>query len=119
VSSPSLNELTERLNTFRDERDWRQFHSLKELIASVSIEAGELLELAQWKRHDEVEVAAKSPEFRQRLSEECADVLLYLLMICEQAGIDLAAAAAAKIELNAAKYPVEKAKGKAVKYTDL
>ena len=59
------------------------------------------------------------PEFRARLGEECADVLLYLLLICERAGIDLITAASEKIEINAAKYPVEKARGNARKYTDL
>ncbi len=59
------------------------------------------------------------PEFREHLAEECADVLLYLLLICEHAGIELGAAAAEKIARNAAKYPVEKARGSAVKYTEL
>ena len=118
-NSATLAELTDRLIAFRDARDWRQFHSLKNLILSVSLESAELLELTQWKDDDAVETAVSDPAFRDRLAEECADVLLYLLMICERTGIDLAAAAAEKIEINAAKYPVDRAKGKAVKYTDL
>ena len=116
---PSLVELTDRLIAFRDARDWRQFHSLKDLILSVSVESAELLELTQWKDDKSVETGAADPAFRERLEEECADVLLYLLLIAERAGFDLAAAAAAKIEANAAKYPVEKSRGNARKYTEL
>ena len=117
--SPSLQDITDRLIEFRDARDWRQFHGLKNLLLSLNLESAELLELAQWKDDAQVEAAVSDPAFRARLAEECADVLLYLLMICERAGIDLSAAASAKIDLNAAKYPVEKARGNARKYTAL
>ena len=116
---PSLDELTDRLLAFRDAREWRRFHSLKNLMLSVSLESAELLELAQWKDDAGVDAAVSEPEFRLRLAEECADVLIYLLLICERAGIELGAAAADKIERNAAKYPVEKARGNAAKYTEL
>lgn len=116
----TIEDLTELLVEFRDARDWKQFHSLKNLMVSLSLESAEILELAQWKNDAEVEKAAVSDvEFRARLAEECADVLLYLLLVCERAGIDLAEAAIAKIELNAKKYPVEKSRGSAKKYTDL
>ena len=118
VLLPGLEDLTRRLIEFRDQRDWRQFHGLKNLMLSLNLEAAELLELGQWKSDDEIEAAVVDPEFRARLGEECADVLLYLLLICERAGIDLEAAAA-KIERNAVKYPVEKARGNARKYTEL
>ncbi|MDP6718107.1 MAG: nucleotide pyrophosphohydrolase [Pirellulaceae bacterium] len=116
---PNLAELTRRLVAFRDERDWRQFQTLKNLMLSINLEAAELMELAQWKDDGEVEAMLSDSAFVERLSEECADVLLYLLLICERAGIDLPAAAARKIELNAAKYPVDKARGNARKYTKL
>ena len=118
-TSPSLAELTDRLIAFRDARDWQQFHSLKNLILSVSLESAELLELTQWKGDDAVETAVADPAFRDRLAEECADVLLYLLLIAERADFDLATAAAAKIETNEAKYPVDKSRGNARKYTEL
>jgi NTP pyrophosphatase (non-canonical NTP hydrolase) len=117
--SPNLQTLTERLIAFRDARDWRRFHSLKNLMLSLNLESAEFLELAQWKDDAEVEAALSDPGFRTCLAEECADVLLYLLLICERAGIDPVAAASEKIEVNAAKYPVEKARGNARKYTDL
>jgi NTP pyrophosphatase (non-canonical NTP hydrolase) len=114
-----LSELTDRLIAFRDARDWRRFHGLKNLMVSLNLEATELLELGQWKDDAAVEQAVADPAFRARLAEECADVLLYLLLICERAGIDLVAAAAEKIDRNAAKYPVEQARGNARKYTEL
>jgi len=116
---PSLDELTNQLLDFRDARDWRQFHSLKDLILSLNLEAGELLELTQWKTEDAFEAEAGSETVSRRLKEECADVLLYLLLIAERAGIDLQTAAAEKIATNEAKYPVGKARGTAAKYTDL
>ena len=115
----TLRSLTERLIAFRDARDWRQFHSLKDLIVSLNLEAAELLELTQWKSIEDVEQMAESVSGRTRLAEECADVLLYLLLIAERADLDLAEAARTKIEMNERKYPVEKARGNAIKYSDL
>jgi len=117
--SPTLADLTDRLIAFRDARDWRRFHSLKNLIQSVGIESAELLELTQWQDDAAVEARIDDPEFRARLAEECADVLLYLLLVAERAGLDLEAAAMRKIDVNERKYPVEKAHGNARKYTDL
>lgn len=115
----TLDGLTRRLIQFRDERDWHRFHSLKNLIGSVSIEAAELLETVQWRDEKDVEAAVDDTAFKAKVGEECADIFLYLLLICERAGIDLLAAADRKIETNAAKYPVEKARGNARKYTEL
>ena len=119
LMSPQLQSLTDRLIAFRDARDWKQFHSLKNLILSVSVEAAELLELTQWKDDKDLEALVDDPDFRTDLAHECADVLIYLLLIGESAGFDLVAAASEKIEINAEKYPVEKARGNARKYTDL
>ena len=116
--SQSLEALTARLIAFRDARDWRQFHSLKDLIVSLNLEAGELLELTQWKSERDFEREAASGEMRARLAEECADIRLYLLLIAERTGIDLQTAAD-KIRANEAKYPVDKAYGNAAKYTEL
>ena len=115
----TLDDLTERLIAFRDARDWRQFHSLKDLIVSLNLEASELLELTQWKGETAFDALASNGEVKAKISEECADVLLYLLMISERCGIDLLAAASAKIDRNEEKYPVEKSRGNARKYTEL
>lgn len=116
---PSIEELTRRLLAFRDARDWRQFHSLKDLILSLNLEASELLELSQWKPENDFESLATTPDMKQRLSEECADVFLYLLLITERTGIDIQQAAALKLEANDRKYPVDKSRGTSAKYTQL
>lgn len=122
-AAPTLEALTERLIAFRDARDWRRFHSLKDLIVSLNLEAAEALELTQWQGEASIEAAvqpgAGDPAFRARLAEECADVFIYLLLIAERAGFDLRSATAAKIDKNEAKYPVEKSRGNARKYTEL
>ena len=118
-ASPSLAELTRRLIAFRDARDWRQFHTVKNLIVSLALEASELLEITQWKTDAQVEVAVTEPAVKARLEEECADVFLYLLLLAERLDMDLPAVAAAKIARNDAKYPVEKSRGNARKYNEL
>lgn len=114
-----LADLTRRILAFRDARDWRQFHSLKNLIVSLNLEAAELLELTQWQNDAEAEALPADPKTREALADECADVLLYLLLITHGAGIDLAAAARAKLEKNGVKYPVHKSRGSRRKYTEL
>ena len=110
----SLSELAQALLKFRDERNWAQFHTLRNLIVSLNLEAAELLELTQWK--SEEEMLGISGE---ALRDECADVLLYLLLIADKAGINLEEAARNKLKKNAAKYPIEKSYGSSRKYTQL
>ncbi|WP_297364814.1 nucleotide pyrophosphohydrolase [Acidiferrobacter sp.] len=112
----SFNDLTERLAQFAKERDWEQFHSPKNLAMALIVEAGELVELLQWLSEDETKDLSEAQ--RQALSEEAADVLLYLLRFCDRVGIDLEQAAWAKIAKNAAKYPADRVRGSARKYTD-
>ena len=114
-----LPALTVALRKFRDERNWAQFHTLRNLIVSLNLEAAELLELTQWKSDAEMASLTADPQAQEALRDECADVLLYLLLIADRAGIDLAAAAFSKLEKNAAKYPVAKSYGSSRKYTRL
>lgn len=114
-----IQDLTQRLRRFRDERDWAQFHTLRHLIVSLNLEAGELLELTQWKSDAEVAALPLDPTSREALADECADVLLYLLLVADKAGLDLKQAALAKLEKNAKKYPVALCKGSRAKYTEL
>ncbi|MBC8269428.1 MAG: nucleotide pyrophosphohydrolase [Rhodospirillaceae bacterium] len=118
-TSHSHQSLTERLMAFRDARDWRQFQSLKNLIVSLNLEAAEMLELTQWKMDEEVENSMENREFIDKLTHEMADIFIYLLMISERTGVDLMKAASDKIEHNATKYPINKSRGNARKYTDL
>ena len=110
----NLPELTQALLQFRDERNWAQFHTLRNLIVSLNLEAAELLELTQWKSDEEMLGISG-----EALRDECADVLLYLLLIADKAGINLEEAARNKLKKNAAKYPIEKSYGSSRKYTQL
>jgi len=118
-AAADLQQLTDAVLAFRDARDWRQFHSLRHLIVSLNLEAGELLELTQWKHDDELAAHVAAGAGREALADECADVLLYLLLLAAEAGIDLKAAALSKLQKNAIKYPVEKSRGSSRKYTEL
>lgn len=115
----SLPELAQALLKFRDERNWAQFHTLRHLIVSLNLEAAELLELTQWKTDEEMTGLLSDESAHQALRDECADVLLYLLLIADKAGINLEEAARRKLEKNAAKYPIEKSYGSSRKYTQL
>ncbi|HEY3597121.1 MAG TPA: nucleotide pyrophosphohydrolase [Paraburkholderia sp.] len=115
----TIDDLRKQLLAFRDARDWQQFHTLRNLIVSTSIEAGELLETVQWKTDAEVEALLSDASKRKQLEHECADVLMYLMLVAHTAGFDLVEAAAEKLKLNEARYPVEKAKGNAIKYSKL
>lgn len=113
----TLAATTERIRAFRDARDWMQFHNPKNLACSIAIEAAELLEHFQWKTPEEsTEYALNS---REELSEEIADVAIYLIELADNLGIDFLTAIDRKLSINEAKYPVEKAKGSATKYTHL
>ena len=115
----NLPELTHAILKFRDERHWAQFHSLRNLIVSLNLEAGELLELTQWKSDADMLLMQDDSGATEALRDECADVLLYLLLIADRTGIDLEDAARRKLEKNAAKYPIEKSYGSSRKYTQL
>ena len=115
----ALKVLTQKLLQFRDERNWAQFHSLRNLIVSLNLEAAELLELTQWKSDEEIAALPSDAKAHESLRDECADVLLYLLLIADKAGIDLEQAARAKLAKNALNYPVDKSYGSNRKYTQL
>ena len=108
-----LDVLRLKLERFAAERDWDQFHNPKNLTMAMAAEVGELLEHFQWLTFEE---AAHLPAVtRDEVALEAADVFLFLLRLCDKLDIDLAAAAERKLELNAHKYPVDKARGRAIK----
>lgn len=112
-----LDQIRDKLRAFAAERDWSQFHSPKNLAIAISVEAGELLEHFQWLS---IEASQTLPnEKLEKISEEMADVLLYLIRMADVLGVDLIESANAKIEANARKYPVDLARGNAKKYTEL
>ncbi len=107
------------LRTFRDDRDWKQFHHPKDLAAAIAIEAGELQEQFLWKTNDEVAADLTAPARRRAVVDEVADVLICTLLLADCLGIDIDRAVRAKTAANAKKYPVSKARGTARKYTEL
>ena len=112
-----LRELAQALRRFADERDWDQFHAPKNLAMALSVEAAELLEHFQWLGEDE---SRRLPaEKLTQVGDEMADVLLYLVRLADKLGVDLAAAARRKMQVNAQKYPPERARGSSRKYTEL
>ncbi len=111
--------LLRRVLRFRDERDWKPYHHPKDLAISVCLEAAELLEHFQWKDPGEVRALLADPAAREAVGEEMADILILLLSMTDAVGIDLYDAVLRKLEKNARKYPVEKAKGNARKYDRL
>jgi dCTP diphosphatase len=114
---PRFDDLRRRLAEFAAERDWERFHSPKNLAMALAAEAGELLEHFQWLTEEQS--AALAPEQREAVALELADIQLYLVRLADRLGIDLIEAAHRKIGINAGKYPVEKARGLARKYTEL
>lgn len=114
-----LAELSARLRAFAAERDWEQFHSPKNLASAIVVEAGELLEQFQWLTEQQSREVSSNPAALGRITEEIADVVIYIVRLADILEISLPAAVDAKIELNGRKYPVDKSKGSAKKYTDL
>ena len=110
--STVLQTIKDALERFNSERDWSQFHTPKDLAMALNVEAAELLELLLWKRTDE-ELDT------ERLAEELSDVLITTLNLASRLQIDLASATQDKIAQNALKYPVDRARGKALKYDEL
>ena len=106
----TVAELRARVLAFVHERDWEQFHSPKNLSMALAAESGELMEHFLW---------SDSPEKRPAIEAEIADVVIYALEFANICGIDLAAAIETKMAANAKKYPVEKARGRSDKYTEL
>jgi NTP pyrophosphatase (non-canonical NTP hydrolase) len=106
-----INKITEALREFRDERNWAQFHNPKDLAIALSIEANELLEVFLWKAAEDAELG--------RVKEELADVFAFAFLLADRYGLDVQKIIEEKIEKNKLKYPVDKSRGSASKYTEL
>jgi dCTP diphosphatase len=110
-----IMDIANRLTKFADDRDWGQYHSPKNLAISLAVEAGELLEIFQWLPDNQ----PYDEPIRDKASEEIADILIYAIMFSRKMNIDMENAVLRKIDINAKKYPVDKAKGIATKYNEL
>ena len=106
-----IEEITNKLVEFRNERDWEQFHNSKDLALAISVEANELLELFLWKQSEEVD--------KQKIKEELADVFAFAFLLAQKHGLDVKEIVLEKIKANGEKYPIDKAKGTAKKYNQL
>ena len=118
-STTTLAELKTRVLAFARERDWEQFHAPKNLSMALAAEAGELMEHFLWADPESSRRIAQEPARRAKIEEELADVVIYALEFANMTGLDVAAAIERKMARNAEKYPVEKARGRADKYTEL
>jgi NTP pyrophosphatase (non-canonical NTP hydrolase) len=111
-----IEKLRDDIRKFAEERDWDQFHSPKNLSMALAVEASEIMEIFQWLTEEQ---SRKLPDDKLlELSDELADVAIYLIQLADKLGIDLLSAAEAKIARNKEKYPAEKVRGSAKKYTE-
>jgi NTP pyrophosphatase (non-canonical NTP hydrolase) len=116
MTPDSIDQLRARVNQFVEERDWEQFHSPKNLSMAMIVEAGEVVEHFQWMTEEDSKNL--DAEKKEQVGQELSDTFVYLLRIAEVCGIDLIEVANKKMDLNAKKYPVEKAKSSNAKYTE-
>lgn len=112
-----IADLTRRIIEFRDAREWKQFHNPKDVALSLVLEAAEVMEHFQWKSMEDIDRYLE--DHRDKVGEELADVLYWVLLLSYDMGIDIREALSKKMNMNEAKYPVEKARGKYTKYTEL
>jgi dCTP diphosphatase len=111
----TLDDLARELRDFAAQRDWEQFHTPKNLAISLAVEVGELLEHVQWGTDEEIAARVRSEEGRAAISEELADVLIYLIRLADLLDVDLLGAASAKIAANAERYPADEVRGSSAK----
>lgn len=114
-----IEKIHNEVSQFINERDWEQFHSVKNLSMALSVEASELMEIFQWMKEDESNNVSTDFKLKEKVQDEIADIFMYLMRIAFKSQIDIEEVVLAKIKKNALKYPVEKAKGNSKKYNDL
>ena len=114
----SMDALKNFVENFVKERDWSQFHTVKDLLVALNIEVSELAELTLWKSESEILELIKSSDHKEKFAEELADILSYLILLSKKLDINLVESTLKKIEINKEKYPVEKARGVSKKYTE-
>lgn len=118
-ATTTLKQIKQEMRVFAEARDWLQFHSPKNLSMAISTEAAELMEIFLWMDTNASKESITQIDIRDKLSEEMADILLFLVQLSNVSGIDLAEAVFKKIDLNSKKYPITLSKGNAKKYTEL
>lgn len=114
-----LKKLNNEIEKLVSERDWDQFHSVKNLSMALSVESAELLEIFQWMTEAQSNDVKNDPKVMAKIEDEVADIFVYIMRILSKTEIDLEKAVLSKLQKNAEKYPVEKSKGNSKKYNDL
>jgi len=115
----NIEKLNAEIGRFIEERDWDQFHSIKNLSMALSVESSELVEIFQWLSEDKSNTVSEDPKLKAKVEEELSDIFIYLLRIAKKSGVDLESSVLSKIKRNSEKYPVDKARGSAKKYNEL
>lgn len=118
VKDINQQKLCSIIETFAIERDWDQFHSIKNLVMALNVEAAELLEIFQWLSEEKSNEVPSNLKLKEKVEEELADIFIYMLRIIQKSNIDIESAVLNKLERNAKKYPVELSKGNAKKYDE-
>ncbi len=113
----TYQELLKKLMIFRQERNWEKFHKPKDLAMAAAIEAAELMQEFLWQTEEDVKTKVRAD--KERFADEIADTVVYLMLLADDLGIDMYQAIENKMRKNAEKYPVDKCRGKATKYTNL
>ncbi len=117
MSDATLAQLTAQIRGFVEERDWAQFHTPKDLAIGLSTEAAEVLEHFRFRSDQEIAKCLEGESFRRAVGHELADALYFVLLMCDRFGLDAAQMLEEKLAISARRYPVEKARGKNLKYT--
>jgi dCTP diphosphatase len=118
VKSINVEKINEAVTQFIEEREWDQFHSIKNLSMALSVETSELLEIFQWLKESESNLTKDNPDLKAKVAEEIADIFIYLMRIAIKSGVNIEEAALNKIKKNADKYPASQVRGSSKKYTE-
>lgn len=119
MKSIDIEKINSIVSKFIEDRDWDQFHSIKNLSMALSVETSELVEIFQWLKESESNKVAQNPKMKEKVQEEIADIFIYLMRIAIKSEIDIEKVVLEKIQKNAEKYPIEKSKGSSKKYTEI
>lgn len=118
-TGPTFRECQDALLAFRDVRDWKQFHTPRQLATALAIEAGELQQAMLWKTDSEVAAGLADGTLTPEISDEIADVLSFALLLAHDLGLDPAKIIREKLKKNEERYPAEKSRGRSTKYDKL
>jgi len=113
-----LKKIYSEIEKFTTDRDWDQFHSIKNLSMALSVESAELLEIFQWLTEEQSNKVKDDPKTKSKIEDELADIFVYLLRIVHKSNIDLESAVLNKLKKNAEKYPIEMSRGNSKKYNE-